>query len=186
MRIVLDDYDPAWPERFGEVAAELRAALGDRALRVEHIGSTSVPGLAAKPVIDVQVSVADLEPFPPVREALTNLGYTWHDDCPDARKWLFSRAEPYRVNLHVRVAGEFSEQASLLLRDYLRASASARARYEATKRALAERDWPSVDAYADAKGDTIWALLREADCWSWTARREPAPAAPREPGHPGG
>lgn len=171
MHVIIAEYDPAWPERFRAVAAELRAALGDRALRVEHVGSTSVPGLAAKPVVDVQVSVADLEPHEPLNAALELLGYTWHDDCPDARKWLYSRAEPYRVNLHVRVAGEFSEQAALLLRDYLRASTSARQRYEATKRALAQRDWPDVDAYADAKGDTIWALIREADRWAWQAGR---------------
>lgn len=171
MRIALDDYDAGWPERFAATAAELRSALGPRALRVAHIGSTSVPGLAAKPVIDVQVSVADLEPFAPLRSAVVALGYTWHDDCPDARKWLFSRAGPHRVNLHVRVAGEFSEQAALLFRDYLRADAGAREHYEATKRALVEQDWLTIGEYADAKGDVIWALLREADRWAWSNQR---------------
>lgn len=175
MRVELRPYDPAWAGRYAEVAAALGPALGGRLRRLEHIGSTAVPGLAAKPVIDVQAGVDALEPAADLCAAILALGYIWHDDCPDRRKLLFSRAEPYRVNLHVRVAGEFSEQAALLLRDYLRASAGARRRYETTKRALAERDWPSVDAYADAKGDVIWALIREADGWSWQADRAASP-----------
>jgi len=129
-----------------------------------------VPGLAAKDVIDVQVSVADFEPFEPLRGAVEGLGYEWMPDNDDGRKRFFRLVSPdgaRLVNLHVRRLGEFSEQAALLFRDYLRASPEPRRRYEKAKRALAGRDWPTVDHYADAKGDTIWSLIREADRWAW-------------------
>lgn len=185
MRITLREYDPAWPQRFAAFGADLRRSLldrvPDRLVAIHHIGSTSVPGLAAKDLVDVQVTLQPvdvrnpLEPFEPVCEAIEVLGYRWQRDNPDLRKRFFHLdAEPgpdeasgrRLVNLHVRPHGEFSAQAALLLRDLLRASPEARQRYEATKRELAERDWPTVDDYAAAKGDTIWALLRTADEWA--------------------
>lgn len=178
MRITVVAYEDAWPARFEALAGPLRAALGDRAMRVEHIGSTSVPGLAAKPIVDIQVSVESLEPFVPVRAVIEGLGYEWMADNDDRRKRYFRRRGDVDANVHVRVAGEFSEQAALLLRDYLRASPAARERYEAVKRALAEREWETVDHYADAKGDCIWTLLREADGWAaergWGTAGQPA------------
>jgi GrpB-like predicted nucleotidyltransferase (UPF0157 family) len=165
MRVRVVPYDEAWPVRFQTLAGPLRDALGARAVRVEHIGSTSVPGLGAKPIVDVQVSLRSLEPFEPVRQAIEALGYDWLPDNDDRRKRYFRRRGEVDVNIHVRTAGEFSEQAALVLRDYLRASPSARGRYEAVKRSLAEQEWETVDHYADAKGDCIWALLREADRW---------------------
>lgn len=161
--------DPAWPRRFAALAAELRAVLGDQAERIDHIGSTSVPGLGAKDVIDIQVSVVALEPHAAVGAALVGQGWSFMADNPDHRKrFYFRRGDGLPdANLHVRRTGEFSQQASLLFRDHLRADATARARYEATKRALAEREWDDVDAYADAKGDCVWQLLREADRWAW-------------------
>ena len=165
------EYDPSWPERFVRLAGSLRRALGDRAARIDHIGSTSVPGLAAKDVIDVQVSVADLEPFATLHDAIAGVGYEWTPSNPDLRKRFFriETADGVRMsNLHVRRLGEFSEQAALLFRDYLRARPAARRRYEEVKRSLATRSWPTVDHYAEAKGDCVWALLREADVWSWT------------------
>ena len=170
--------DPAWARRFAVLATELRAVLGDRAERIDHIGSTAVPGLAAKDVIDIQVSVADLEPHEPVRAALVGLGWSAPADNPDHRKrFYFRRGDGLQdANLHVRRTGEFSQQASLLFRDHLRADATARARYEGTKRALAGRDWDDVDAYADAKGDCVWQLLREADRWAWGVGWAPGPS----------
>jgi GrpB-like predicted nucleotidyltransferase (UPF0157 family) len=168
--VVLDDYDPAWRGRFEDYAAALRGALGTRAARIDHIGSTSVPGLAAKDVIDLQVSVADVEPFEPLRGAIEGLGYRWMPDNDDHRKRFFFRVSPdgaRLANLHVRRLGEFSQQAALLFRDYLRATPEARRRYEEVKRDLARRSWPTVNDYADAKGDCVWALIREADRWAW-------------------
>jgi GrpB-like predicted nucleotidyltransferase (UPF0157 family) len=169
VKVVLANADPRWPRLFRDQAAALREALGDRAERIDHIGSTSVPDLAAKPIIDIQVSVATFDPFEPIEVALRSLGYEWMQDNDDRRKRYFHLdADGTRlVNVHVRRIGEFSEQAALLFRDYLRANPGAAARYEAEKRRLAQREWVSIDDYADAKGDTIWALVREADVWSW-------------------
>lgn len=86
----------------------------------------------------------------------------------DGRKRYAKRRVPGdETNVHIRTAGEFSQQAALLLRDYLRAERAARMRYEQAKRDLAEHPWDRVDDYADAKGDIVWQLLREADRWSW-------------------
>ena len=183
MQIVLEPYDTGWPHRFAAFGADLRHSISDqsvdgvavRLVAIHHIGSTSVPGLSAKDVIDIQVTVAhrpligDFEPFEPLREAIEVHGYRWSPDNPDRRKRFFSLDTPEgrrAVNLHVRGEGEFSQQAALLLRDYLREHEAARTTYETTKRELAERDWPTVDDYADAKGDTVWALLRQADEWA--------------------
>jgi GrpB-like predicted nucleotidyltransferase (UPF0157 family) len=177
--ILISEYDPAWPERFRAYAAALRGELGERAARIDHIGSTSVPGLAAKDVIDVQVSVADLHPFEPLRDALLRLGYEWMPENDDRRKRFFRLVSPEGVrlaNLHVRRLGEFSEQAALLFRDYLRATPDARRRYEGTKRVLAGRAWPTVDDYAEAKGDLVWSLIREADRWAWGAAWSAGPS----------
>jgi GrpB-like predicted nucleotidyltransferase (UPF0157 family) len=180
MRILLADPDPLWPRLFRDRAAAIRQLLDDRAERIDHIGSTAVPGLAAKPVIDVQVSVADLDPLEPIEAALGALGYEYQPDNLDRRKRFFSLDGPdgtRLVNVHVRRSGEWSQQAALLFRDYLRDAPDARARYETEKRRLAAQDWPTVDDYAEAKGDVVWTLLREADRWStfgWEVGRSDA------------
>src|SRR5205814_9627788 len=81
--IVIVPYDPAWPELFRAQAAGLRAALGDVARRIDHIGSTSVPGLAAKPIVDVQISIVDFEPLDAYRRPLEALGYVFRVDNPE-------------------------------------------------------------------------------------------------------
>jgi GrpB-like predicted nucleotidyltransferase (UPF0157 family) len=170
--VIISDYNVAWPERFKKRAAAVRDVLGPRAMRIDHIGSTSVPGLAAKDVLDLQVSVADLELFEPLRSLIESLGYEWMPANHDRRKRFFRMVSPNGVrlaNLHVRRLGEFSEQAALLFRDYLRARSEARNRYEQAKRGLAIQPWPTIDHYAEAKGDFVWSLLREADRWAWDA-----------------
>jgi GrpB-like predicted nucleotidyltransferase (UPF0157 family) len=163
--------DPLWPRLFRERAALIRQALDDRAERIDHIGSTSVPGLAAKPVIDIQVSVLDLDPPEPIDAALHSLGYEYDEDTNDDRRKRFYSLDDASgrrlVNVHVRRLGEWSQQAALLFRDYLRDNPEAMVRYELEKRHLAQQDWPTVDHYANAKGDVVWALLREADLWSF-------------------
>lgn len=187
MRVTLSDPDPTWPARFAAHGAELRESLtdriGDRLAAIHHIGSTSVPGLVAKDVIDIQVLVrgADdpFEPFGPLREGIEVHGYRWAADNPDLRKRFFRLDDPdgrRRVNLHVRPDGEFSAQAALLLRDLLRSSHAARDLYASTKRRLAEREWPNVDAYAEAKGDTVWELLRRGDEWAMHTGWRPDPS----------
>ena len=179
MRVEILDHQPDWPERFLHLASRIRVALGARATAIHHIGSTSVPGLAAKDVIDIQVSVEDLHPLMPLREALVSEGWTFMDDNDDHRKWFFHLDAPdgrRLSNLHVRRYGEFSQQAALLFRDHLRDVPDARLRYERTKRELATRDWPTIEDYAIAKGDCVWALLREADVRSFTTGWQPSPS----------
>jgi len=119
--ISIVSYDARWLRRFAALGDRLRGALGDLALRIDHIGSTAVPGFAAKPVIDIQISVAALEPAGPFREPIEKLGYVYRPGNTERTKRYF-REPPGapRTHLHVRRAGSFSEQFPLLFRDYLR------------------------------------------------------------------
>ena len=160
-------YDPAWPVRFAELGRDLRAGLGAVALRIDHIGSTSVPGLAAKPIIDIQVSVADFEPLAAYRLPLEQLGYVYRADNPERTKRYFREPSGRRrTHVHVRRAGSFSEQWALLFRDYLRAHAEAAAEYAAVKQRLAFRFRDDRRAYVDAKGPLLWEIIRKADEWA--------------------
>ena len=165
--ITIVDYDPAWPQRFRDVAGPLRQALRDVALRIDHIGSTSVPGLAAKPVIDIQISVAELEPVDPFRVPLQSLGYVYRETNPERTKRYFREppGQP-RTHIHVRRAGSFSEQFPLLFRDYLRAHPPAAEEYAAIKRRLAAQHPHDGLAYTNAKADFCWALIHRADDWA--------------------
>ncbi|HYN98012.1 MAG TPA: GrpB family protein [Pilimelia sp.] len=171
------DYDPGWPARFAALGAAVRDALGDVALRIDHIGSTSVPGLAAKPVIDIQVSVARLEPVDPFRDPLVGLGLAYRAANPERTKRYFREApgQP-RTHLHVRRAGSFSEQFPLLFRDFLRADAAAAGDYAVAKRALAARHPHDRQAYTDAKAPVCWAVIARADEWAQRTGWEPGPS----------
>jgi GrpB-like predicted nucleotidyltransferase (UPF0157 family) len=170
-------YDPAWPTRFAELGRDLRAGLGAVALRIDHIGSTSVPGLAAKPIIDIQVSVADFEPLAAYRLPLEQLGYVYRADNPERTKRYF-REPPgrRRTHVHVRRAGSFSEQWALLFRDYLRAHAEVAAEYAAVKQGLALRFRDDRRAYVDAKGPLLWEIIRKADEWAQAQGWLPGPS----------
>jgi GrpB-like predicted nucleotidyltransferase (UPF0157 family) len=171
------EYDPVWPQRFAELGGRLREALGSVAIRIDHIGSTSVPGLAAKPVIDIQVSVDRLEPVQPFRVPLQRLGFVYRSDNPERTKRYFREA-PGRPRTHIRVrqAGSFSEQFPLLFRDFLRANSEAAADYETTKRSLAERYRLDGHTYTDAKGSIVWQTIRQADDWAQQTGWEPGPS----------
>ena len=174
--IHIADPDPGWPARFAGLAAPLRAALGAVALRIDHIGSTAVPGLAAKPVIDLQISVAALDPLDPFRDPLTGLGYVHRADNPERTKRYF-REPPgtARTHVHVRRAGSFSEQFPLLFRDYLRRHPAAAGEYAAAKRRLAARFPHDGRAYTDAKADVVWSIMHRADDWAQRTGWEPGP-----------
>jgi GrpB-like predicted nucleotidyltransferase (UPF0157 family) len=173
--IRIEPYDRAWPQRFAELGIRLRAALGDVAPRIDHIGSTAVPGLAAKPVIDIQVSVPALEPVDPFREPLERLGFVYRPDNPERTKRYFREppGEP-GTHIHVRKAGSFSEQFPLLLRDYLRAHSDELAAYEQLKRTLAEKFRHDRAAYTDAKVPWFWETIRRADDWAQRTGWEPS------------
>jgi GrpB-like predicted nucleotidyltransferase (UPF0157 family) len=153
--IVIAPYDPAWPERFLVERARIRAALGRRALRIEHIGSTSVPGLAAKPIVDILVEVAALEDA----AGLAGTGYVLR--VREERHRMF-RTPELDVQVHVWPSGHPDIGAQLAFRDRLRASPEDRTAYEALKRELATRDWPDMNHYADAKGPLIREILARA------------------------
>jgi GrpB-like predicted nucleotidyltransferase (UPF0157 family) len=166
-------YTPEWPRLFARLAEDLRGALGPVALRIDHVGSTAVPGLAAKPIIDIQISVANFEPLDAYRAPLASLGYTFRADNPERTKRYFREPRgSRRTHLHVRRAGSFSEQASLLFRDYLRAHGQARMEYAAVKQAAAARYPDAREQYSAAKAPVIWEMLRLADAWAqasgWT------------------
>jgi GrpB-like predicted nucleotidyltransferase (UPF0157 family) len=170
-------YDPVWPTRFAELGRELRAGLGAVALRIDHIGSTSVPGLAAKPIIDIQVSVAEFEPLAAYRLPLEQLGFVYRAGNPERTKRYF-REPPGRPRTHVQVrrAGSFSEQWALLFRDYLRAHPQVSAEYEAVKRRLAGRYRDDRRGYAAAKEPFSWAIIRRADGWAQAQGWQPGPS----------
>jgi GrpB-like predicted nucleotidyltransferase (UPF0157 family) len=175
--IVVVPYDPRWSEEFREIGGRLRRALGATALRIDHVGSTSVVGLEAKPVIDLQISVLRLEPEAAFRAPMTRLGFVYPPANVDRSKRFF-REPPgtRRTHVHVRRAGSFDEQLNLLLRDYLRTHPDACRAYARAKLELAARFRTDREGYVRAKGPTVWALLREAHDWLEEIGWQPAPS----------
>lgn len=168
--IVIVPYDPSWPAAFEAEAGRLRQALGPLALRIDHVGSTAVPGLAAKPVIDIQISVKDLQPLEVWRPALEALGYRHVPDPDDATYPFLHRpaAWPHTHHIHVCAAGGAEERRHLAFRDALRARPELAAAYAELKCSLAREHsavtHESRNAYADAKTEFIAAVhmrLRE-------------------------
>ena len=161
-------YDPRWPTLFEEERVRLHAALGELAVRIDHNGSTSVPGLAAKPVIDVQISVRTLQPIDAYRTPLQQLGYTHVPHADDSFCPFFHRPHewPHTHHVHVVEAGGEEEARTLAFRDYLRDHADMAQEYAALKAMLARRfsamEFESRQAYADAKGEFIERIVRTA------------------------
>lgn len=177
LRVEVVDYDPAWPGLFGGMGRALRAELGAVALRIDHIGSTAVPGLAAKPIVDVQISVAAFEPIEAFKGPLERLGYVYRANNTERTKRYF-REPPgrRRTHIHVRRAGSFSEQLPLLLRDFLRCHADAAAEYAVVKRRLAAQFGDDRHGYTDAKNPHVWDILRRADEWAQMSGWVPGPS----------
>lgn len=161
--IVLCDHDPAWTELFAREQRRIRAALGPRALRVEHAGSTSVPGLAAKPIVDVVLEVAVSADEAAWLPALEGAGYVLRIRERDWFEHRMLKGPDGDVNLHVFSAGCSEVARMLRFRDWLRAHPGDRALYERTKRALAARSWDRVQSYADAKSAVIAEILARAE-----------------------
>ena len=175
--VEIAEYHTEWPSLFRHLATAMRSALGDTALRIDHIGSTAVVGLAAKPIIDVQISVADLDPLSAYRVPLERLGYVHRADNPELTKRYFREAPgTRRTHIHVRRAGSWAEQFALLFRDYLRAQPIEAQRYGEIKRTLATRHRGDRDAYTDAKQPYIWEVMGRADRWSQEVGWESGPS----------
>ena len=160
--IVVVDYDPAWPERFRGEEAKIRAALGEAAIAIEHIGSTSVPGLAAKPIVDILLMVEDSGEEASYLPALEEAGYVLRVSEPDFHEHRMFRTPEKDVHLHVYSAGSPEIDRYLLLRDRLRENGEERNLYVRTKRELARRDWPSMQHYAEAKTEVIEGIIARA------------------------
>jgi GrpB-like predicted nucleotidyltransferase (UPF0157 family) len=176
MTIVIHDYNPLWPQEFETIRQSLQEILGALALRIDHIGSTSVPGLGAKDAIDVQITVQALEPE--IRQKLVDAGYEYreanaYDHVPlgedeDPRLWAkFCFVQPAgqrRAHIHVRAAGNPNQRYPLLFRDYLRAHPYSARTVELIKRQLARYHGDDVEAYYDVKDpvyDLIWDAAQE-------------------------
>ena len=178
MRPVIVAYHPDWPERAAALAAALRE-LGPLAERIEHIGSTSIPGMAAKDILDMQVSVADLDQAAlAFTEPLAGLGFERlpydHDHVPagrddDPHRWAKRywrrRGRLGDVNLHVRRTGSPNERLALLFRDWFRAHPEAVAGYAAFKTALAAHT-PDIEVYTDIKDPVVDVVIAAAQEWA--------------------
>ena len=167
--IVISDHDPSWATRAAVLIHSIRLGLGPIALSVEHIGSTSVPGLAAKAIIDVLLVVRDLDAEQTYVEPLQALGLQLR--VREAGHRMLRTAE-LDVHLHVLPRGTSEEVAYLDLRDWLRVNTADRELYESTKRALAARTWEDMNLYADAKSEVIGQVLARARQWRATRRIE--------------
>lgn len=166
MQIVIMDYQPRWAEEYAGIEAAIRDVVGPEVRRIDHIGSTSVPGLAAKDIIDIQLSVTSLDPVEAYGKGLESLGYWWMADNPERNKRYFREGEGMRrTHIHVRESGSFGQQFALLFRDYLRSNPQDCAFYAAAKRELAQREWESVGDFGDAKDPLFWEIARRANRW---------------------
>jgi GrpB-like predicted nucleotidyltransferase (UPF0157 family) len=171
IRIV--DYDPAWPGRAREELERVADALGTVAVRLEHVGSTSVPGLGAKPIIDLQVSVADIERLVDFVGPLERLGYLFAPDpaFPDYHYFARPHARPRTHHLHVCQLGSHQELRHLAVRDYLCAHPDEAARYERLKRDLARRHPQDRLAYVAGKDAHMVTLEGRAVRWATATGR---------------
>jgi GrpB-like predicted nucleotidyltransferase (UPF0157 family) len=167
MQVEIVAYDPQWPDRFRQIAQPMRAALGEAVLRIDHIGSTAIPGAGAKPIIDVQIAVQSFDSFDTIRLPLEALGYVWRADNPDLTKRYFREAHgTRRTHIHVRRVGSWPEQLALLFRDYMRQHPDDVRLYTDLKRDLAGRYQDDRQGYTDAKGPFVWQIMAKADRWS--------------------
>lgn len=188
MPIVIAPPDPAWPQHFAVLAARLAPALPPGA-QVHHIGSTAVPQLPAKNIIDIQITVPDLDAFDPGPLLAAGFAPTaaTTDHCPPGqtlpaaqlRKRLFKAGPPHPAHIHIRQAGRFNTRYPLLCRDYLRAHPGAAAAYAAVKQGLARHFPDDADAYYEIKDPVFDILMEGAEAWArasaWTL---PPPDAP--------
>lgn len=182
MQIKIVDYKPEWQQEYSDMAKRLRRAAGESVQRIDHIGSTSVDGLAAKDVIDIQVTVSDLEDPAPVEkleragfrlrnavasDALVGIDENGDSDSKELRKRYFREPEgDRRTHIHVREAGRVNQRYALLFRDYLRSNPSARRAYELVKRRLAEVFPDDVDGCYAIKDPLMDVNFLGADHWS--------------------
>jgi GrpB-like predicted nucleotidyltransferase (UPF0157 family) len=160
--ITLAEYDPDWPRLFAREADRIRTVLGDTALRIEHVGSTSVPGLAAKPIIDILLAVPDSADEPSYVPSMEAAGYVLRIREPDWFGHRLFKGPDTDINLHGFSVGSAEIDRMLRFRDWLRATDADRDYYAQVKRELAQRTWRHVQHYADAKSAVIHEIMERA------------------------
>jgi GrpB-like predicted nucleotidyltransferase (UPF0157 family) len=161
-RILIVDYDPRWPDLYRREADRVRAALGPRALRIEHTGSTAVPGLAAKPIIDMLLVVANSAHEEMYLPALEGSGYMLRIREPHWHEHRMFKGPDTAIHLHVLSSGCPETDRILMFRDRLRSNAADRDLYARTKLALAQKTWKYAQNYADAKTAVIEEIIGRA------------------------
>jgi GrpB-like predicted nucleotidyltransferase (UPF0157 family) len=161
--VVLADYDPEWANWFARAEEQIRGELGDAVLRLDHVGSTSVPGLAAKPLIDINLVVDDTTDEAAYVPKLKGLGYVLRVREPDWYEHRLLRGYDPPVNLHVFPPGCEEIGRMLVFRDWLRTNDEDRELYARTKRELAAKEWKYVQNYADAKTAVVEEILARAN-----------------------
>ena len=173
--IRIEDYSPEWIDEFRKTGLALRTSLGDLASRIDHIGSTSIAGLAAKPIIDIQVSVASFEPMAALETAMNSAGFIWRKDNPELTKRYFrERPGARRTHVHVRRNGSWHEQWALLFRDYMRTHPEEHRHYALLKHRLAAQFGSDRQGYTDAKDEHFWSVIRRADRWAAATGWQPS------------
>jgi GrpB-like predicted nucleotidyltransferase (UPF0157 family) len=177
-RVTLHPYDPAWPAMFEREAAILTEALAPWITGgVHHVGSTAVPGLTAKPIIDIMIGVADLEPARPCLPVATELGYCYAPHRPDVMHW-FCKPSPAHRTHHLQLVPTGGQRFTDVLgfRDYLRAHPAAAADYARLKRELAARHATDRDAYTDGKSAMVAEISAAASEWRRAGGRSGRPS----------
>lgn len=160
--IRLAEYDSQWPHKYEQEANRIRTALGPRALHIEHVGSTSIPGLVAKPIIDIVLEVAESGNEREYTSALEAVGYRLHLREPGWYEHRLFKNIDDSVNLHVFSEGCPEIGRMVRFRDWLRASREDRELYAQAKRALADLEWKYTQNYADAKSTVVEAIMSRA------------------------
>lgn len=161
--IVLVANDEQWPDQFREHQARIARALGPIAVRIEHVGSTAISGLSAKPIIDIQVSVAHVEDEDSYLPDLLNADYLLRVREPGHR---MVRTSTLDVHVHICEVGSDWERRHLLFRDWLRRDTHDREAYERLKRELSRKEWADMNDYAEAKGPLISDITQRAESWA--------------------
>lgn len=161
-KIELAPYDPTWPAQYEAEAAKIRGAIGDGALVLEHVGSTSIPGLSAKPIFDILLAVADSSDESSYAPALSARGYRLHLREPEWEQHRVLKGDRPAVNLHVFTVGSNEITRTLAFRDRCRERPDERRLYEETKCRLANQVWRHVQHYANAKGEIVEAIIARA------------------------
>lgn len=160
--ITLAEYDPDWPELYNREAVRIRAALCEKAMQIEHVGSTSVPGLCAKPIIDILLVVENSADEPSYVPALESAGYRLRIREPEWFEHRMFKGPDTDINLHVFSQGAPEIDRMLRFRDWLRANPADRDQYAHFKQSLAKKTWRHVQHYADAKAPFIREIMKRA------------------------